>query len=155
MNALAGSVLVVDDDETVRKSYLRSLKGSDCVVEAVADGNEALRQMECRPFDVVMLDLRLPGMHGLSVLKAIKEKWPESEVVVITGYPSVETAKDAIRLGAYDYIAKPVGPSDVIRATSAAMMQKKWSLHAESSVPIAPSFDRAPAAMNPQSVLAM
>src|SRR6184192_25409 len=115
MKALAGSVLVVDDDEIVRASYLRSLSRTDCDVETVSDGSEALRTMERHPFDVVMLDLRLPGMHGLSVLKAIKQKWPGSEVVVITGYPSVESAKDAVRLGAYDYLVKPIGPNELIR----------------------------------------
>ena len=129
MNALTGSVLVVDDDETVRLSYLRSLRGTECDVEAVADGDAAVREMERRRFDVVMLDLRLPGTQGMSVLKTIKQRWPESEVVIITGYPTVETAKDAVRLGAYDYLAKPVGPADVIRATTGAMMQKRWSLH--------------------------
>jgi DNA-binding NtrC family response regulator len=131
MNALPGSVLVVDDDETVRLSYLRSLVGTGCNVEAVSDGNNALREMERHPFDVVMLDLRLPGMDGMSVLRTIKENWPESEVVVITGYPSIATAKDAVRLGAYDYLAKPVGPDEVVKATTGAMMQKKWSLHSD------------------------
>jgi DNA-binding NtrC family response regulator len=131
MNGLIGKVLVVDDDETVRRCYLRTLTGTDCNVEAVSDGPEALREMERQPFDVVMLDLRLPGMDGLSVLKSIKQKWPESEVVVITGYPSLETAKDAVRLGAYDYLAKPVGPTDVIKAASGAMLHKKWSLRCD------------------------
>ena len=131
MKALDGNVLVVDDDNTVRMSYLRSLSGAECKVEAVSGGNEALREMERRPFDVVMLDLRLPDIDGLSVLKTIKQKWPESEVVVITGYPSIETAKDAVRLGAYDYLAKPVGPTDVIKATNRAMLHKKWSLHCD------------------------
>ncbi|HXX82791.1 MAG TPA: response regulator [Casimicrobiaceae bacterium] len=131
MNAFSGNVLVVDDDETVRRCYLRSLAATDCNVATVADGQEALREMERKPFDVVMLDLRLPGMDGLSVLKALKQRWPESEVVVITGYPSLETAKDAVRLGAYDYLAKPVGPTDVIKAASSAMLHKKWSLHCD------------------------
>ena len=133
MNALTGSVLVVDDDETVRLSYLRSLRGTECDVEAVADGDEAVREMERRPFDVVMLDLRMPGTQGMSVLRTIKQRWPESEVVVITGYPTVETAKDAVKLGAYDYLAKPVGPADVIRVATGAMMQKRWSLHSGGS----------------------
>jgi DNA-binding NtrC family response regulator len=85
--------------------------------------------MERHPFDVVLLDLRMPGLDGMSVLQTIKQKWPESEVVVITGYPSIETAKEAVRLGAYDYLAKPVGPDDVINAATGAMMQKRWALH--------------------------
>ncbi len=123
------NVLVVDDDEVVRLSHLRSLKSVSCEAEAVEDGEDALRMMERHPFDVVLLDLRMPGMDGMSVLRAIKQKWPESEVVVITGYPTIETAKEAVRLGAYDYLAKPVGPVEVINATGGAITRKKWALH--------------------------
>jgi len=122
-------ILVVDDDEVVRRSHLRSLCAIRCSVEGAWNGYEALRAMARDPFDVVLLDLRMPGMDGMTVLKTIKEKWPESEVVIITGYPSVETAKEAVRLGAFDYIAKPVGPDDVISATTGAATQKRWSLH--------------------------
>ncbi len=125
------SILVVDDEEIVRRAHQRTLTGAHCDVTLVLNGEEALHAMERREFDVVLLDLRMPGMDGMSVLKTIKEKWPESEVVIITGYPSVETAKEAIRIGAYDYLAKPVGPDDVINVTSAAMTQKKWALHTE------------------------
>jgi DNA-binding NtrC family response regulator len=124
-------ILVVDDNEVVRHSFLRSLTGTHCKVEAAWNGEEALRAMEQQPFDVVLLDLRMPGMDGMEVLKAIKDKWPETEVVVITGYPSVETAKEAVRLGAYNYLAKPVGPVDVINAANDAVTQKKWALHRE------------------------
>jgi DNA-binding NtrC family response regulator len=121
-------ILVVDDEEVVRLSHLRSLTSAHCRVEAAWNGDEALRAMERSPFDVVLLDLRMPGMDGMSVLKVIKERWPQCEVVVLTGYPSLETAKEAVRLGAYDYIAKPVGPHEVINAAHGAMMQKKWGL---------------------------
>lgn len=124
-------ILVVDDDEVVRLSFLRSLASAQCKVEAAWNGTDALRAMEREPFDVVLLDLRMSGMDGMSVLKAIKEKWPESEVVIITGYPTLETAKEAVRLGAYDYLAKPVGPDDVINAATGAMTQKKWALHTD------------------------
>jgi len=122
-------ILVVDDEEIVRLSHMRVLAGAHCEVEAVINGVEAVRQMKRHPFDVVLLDLRLPGPDGMSVLRTIKQQWPESEVVVITGYPTIETAKEAIRLGAYDYLAKPAHPDDVIRVASAAMLQKTWSLH--------------------------
>lgn len=123
------NVLIVDDDEVVRLSHLRSLKSVSCAAEAVDDGEDALRLMERQSFDVVLLDLRMPGMDGMSVLKTIKQKWPESEVVVITGYATIETAKEAVRLGACDYLAKPVGPVEVINATGAAMTRKRWALH--------------------------
>jgi DNA-binding NtrC family response regulator len=124
-----GKILVVDDEEVVRLSHLRVLAATNCNVEAVWNGAEALRAMKSHPFDVVLLDLRMPGADGMTVLKMIKEEWPESEVVIITGYPSIETAKEAIRAGAYDYLAKPVDPDDVIRVASGAMRQKQWALH--------------------------
>src|SRR5512139_102119 len=106
MNVPSRNILVVDDQEVVRKSYLRSLADVPCNVEAVENGSEALRAMEERKFDVVMLDLRMPGMDGMTILRMIKQRWPDCEVVVITGYPSVDTAKEALRLGAYDYLPK-------------------------------------------------
>ena len=121
-------ILIVDDDEVVRLSHLRSLAGARYNVEAARDGTEALHAMEERPFDVVLLDLRMPGMDGISVLKAIKEKWPQSQVVIITGYPSLETVKDAIQIGACDYLSKPVGPDEIIHAANGALTRKQWAL---------------------------
>jgi DNA-binding NtrC family response regulator len=123
------NILIVDDEEVVRLSHLRTLAAAHCNAEAAWDGAEALRAMEQHPFDVVLLDLRMPGLDGMSVLKTIKERWPESEVVVITGYPSIETAKEAVRLGAYHYLAKPVSPDEVVEVANGALMQKKWALH--------------------------
>ena len=105
----------------MRWSYLRSLQGKSCNVATASDGEEALQSMEQDPYDVVLLDMRMPGQDGLSVLRTIKQKWPESEVVIITGYPTVDSAKEAVRLGAYDYVTKPVGPQDVISLTDGAM----------------------------------
>ena len=121
-------ILVVDDDEVVRLGYLRSLAGAQHNVAAAWDGTEALRAMEQQPFDVILLDLRMPGLDGMTVLKMIKERWPETEVVIITGYPSLETVKEAVQLGACDYLAKPVGPDEVINAANGALMRKKWAL---------------------------
>ena len=124
-------VLIVDDEEIVCLSYLRSLTGAHCNVEVAWNGVEALLALEQHRFDLVLLDLRMPGMDGMTVLKTIKQKWPETQVVVITGYPNIETAKEAVRLGAYGYLAKPVGPDEVINAANDAVMQKKWTLQRE------------------------
>src|SRR5450756_856115 len=94
-------ILVVDDEEIVRLSHTRTLASVHCNVEVVPDGNEALRLMEQRPADVVLLDLRMPGMDGMAVLKTIKQRWPETEVVIITGYPTIETAKEAVSMVGY------------------------------------------------------
>ena len=124
-------ILIVDDEELVRRSYARLLSGAHCNTEAALNGEDALHAMARERFDVILLDLRMPGPDGMTVLKSIKEKWPESEVVVITGYPTIETAKEAVRLGAYDYLAKPVDPDKVILAAHGAALRKRWALHQE------------------------
>jgi DNA-binding NtrC family response regulator len=122
-------ILVVDDEEVVRFSYFRSLSGESCKVELADSGSDAIEAMTKQAFDVVLLDLRMPEMDGLAVLKHIKQSWPDSEVIVITGYPAIDTAKQAVALGAYGYLAKPVGPDEVIKAANDAMTHKRWALH--------------------------
>ena len=124
-------VLIVDDEEVVRLSHLRSLQSANCNAKVAEDGLRAIQVMEEQAFDVILLDIRMPNLDGMEVLKTIKQRWPESEVVVITGYPTIESAKEAVRLGAHNYIAKPVGPDEVIKAANDAMNQKRWSLHSE------------------------
>ncbi len=121
-------ILIVDDEDVVRRSYASAL-AAHCRAECAVDGHEALRAMEREAFDVVLLDLRMPGPDGMSVLEAMKRRWPEREVVVITGYPSVETAKEAVRLGAFDYLAKPIGPDELLGAARRALTRKQWALH--------------------------
>jgi DNA-binding NtrC family response regulator len=125
------NILIVDDEEVVRRSFSRVLDGAHWRTASAAGGEQALRALARERFDVVLLDLRMPGADGIEVLKSIKARWPESEVVVVTGYPSVETAKEAVRLGACDYLAKPLAPDAVIHAAHDAVLRKRWTLHPE------------------------
>jgi DNA-binding NtrC family response regulator len=127
MNAKA-NILIVDDEEVVRRSFSSALAAAQCRAEAANDGAEALAAMERKPFDVVLLDLRMPGADGISVLKSMKRRWPASEVVIVTGYPSVESAKEAVRLGACDYLAKPLDPEALVAAANGAIARKRWAL---------------------------
>ena len=125
------SILIVDDEEVVRLSHLRSLARAGYQAEAVNDGNEALQILQRRPVDLVFLDLRMPEMDGITLLKTIRENWPECEVVVVTGYPSVETAKEAVKLGAYHYLVKPVAPGEFVKLANDALMHKAWALRTD------------------------
>jgi len=131
------NILVVDDERVVRLALARILEGRHTHVGQAGDGTEALREMERRPYDIVLLDLRMPGPDGLTVLKSIKEKWPESEVIVLTGYPTLESAKAAIRSGAYDYLSKPIEPDKMTEVASRALLQKRWTLR-QDPLPQAP-----------------
>jgi DNA-binding NtrC family response regulator len=128
MNTTA-NILIVDDEDVVRRSFERTLSAARHHVKAASGWTQAATLMQGEPFDVVLLDLRMPEVDGISVLEAIKARWPDSEVIVITGYPTLESAKRAMTLGAYDYLTKPVGPDEVIEAANAAVLHKQWALH--------------------------
>jgi DNA-binding NtrC family response regulator len=132
-------ILIVDDEEVVRLSYMRILAATNCHVKAAWTWVQVAQAMQHETFDVVLLDLRMPEMDGMKVLKALKSRWPESEVIIITGYPTLESAKEAVTLGAYDYLTKPVGPDQVIEAANAAMLHKRWALRSDADLQGAPS----------------
>jgi DNA-binding NtrC family response regulator len=125
------NILIVDDEEVVRLSHLRSLASMNCNARVAEDGMRALEVMEEEAFDVILLDLRMPDLDGMELLRTVKQRWPDSEVVVITGYPTIESAKEAVRLGAYNYLAKPLCPDDLVKAANEAMTQKRWALRSD------------------------
>lgn len=133
MNTQA-NILIVDDEEVVRLSYMRILQGTS-KVKAAWSWAQVAQAMQDEPADVVLLDLRMPEMDGITVLRALKQRWPDSEVIVITGYPTLETAKQAVSLGAYDYLTKPVNPEQVIHASNAAWLHKRWALQKDHGAP--------------------
>jgi YesN/AraC family two-component response regulator len=106
-------VLVVDDEEGVRES-LRFLLDRHFHVQTASSGESALRALREEPVDVVLLDLTMPGLGGVETLAKIREVNDGVEVVIVTGYGSYQTAVDALRLRAFDYITKPVNSERVL-----------------------------------------
>lgn len=100
------SILIVDDDTNLL-SVLKTLFAESHAVTTCSDGSEAVEICKKRHFDVVLSDIIMPGASGLDVLKQVRKSDPNTIVILITGYASLETAIDAIREGAYDYITKP------------------------------------------------
>ena len=103
-------VLIVEDEAIMRESLRDWLKDEGYEVETAEEGEEALQKIGEREFGVAVLDLRLPGKDGLEVLKEATAQNPKLKGIVITAYPSVETAVEAMKIGAVDYIVKPFAP---------------------------------------------
>jgi len=107
-------VLVVEDDEIVRDLAERTLRDEGYWVQGVGSGEAALRLLEANLFDVVLLDLNLPGMHGLNVLAAAPATQTDAQFIVMTAFGSVDTAVEAMKLGAWDYISKPFRTEELL-----------------------------------------
>jgi two-component system, NtrC family, response regulator len=103
-----GRILVVEDDATLRRVTQIHLAKMGYPTVAASDATEALEILKHEPRDLVISDLHLPGMSGLELLKRVRAQYPETEVVMITAYATVETAVDAMKSGAYDYVTKPI-----------------------------------------------
>lgn len=107
-------ILLIEDEKITRKTLTDFISKEGYEIESSGDGLEALAIFEKGKFDVVVTDLRLPGMNGLEILKNIKEQKPQCTVIIITAFATVETAIDALKLGAYDYLTKPFNPDRLI-----------------------------------------
>lgn len=119
-----GRVLIVDDEPGLRHTFARILQKIGCEVNTAADGVEALRLLNGANYDLVYLDIRLPGMDGLAVLSQIRQLTPDLQVILLTGHGSLQTAMQALRLGASDYLLKPVDPEGLVIRTQKALGQQ-------------------------------
>ena len=113
---MRAKILVVDDDAGHLSMLRTVLSGWGYVPEGATDGAEAVRKIQEKPYDAVLLDVRMAGMGGMEALSRIKEYNPAVPVLIMTAYSSVETAVSALKTGAYDYLTKPLD-LDVLRLT--------------------------------------
>ena len=116
-------VLVVDDKESVLE-VMASILGESYDVATAGDAAAALALLEARPFDVVLSDVRMPGASGFDLLEAVKRAAPGTSVVMMTGFASIPDAVDAIRRGAFDYVAKPLQAEEVCLVIARALAQR-------------------------------
>ena len=117
-------ILVVDDEKIIRDGCSRILAREGYAVFTAESGEEALERFDLEPFDLVLLDVKMPGLGGIEALTRLKEMDPGLTILIITGYPSIETAVKAIKLGAYDYVTKPFTP-DVLRMAVNRALERK------------------------------
>jgi CheY-like chemotaxis protein len=121
MNATGKRVLVMDDEDVVCRSYERVLTQAGFEVDKAHNGPQALEEAGRHDYDVLLADIKMPGMDGLQVIEKLRATRPTMPVVVITGYPSQDTLHEAARLGVTDYLTKPVAPDVLTQATMQAL----------------------------------
>jgi two-component system nitrogen regulation response regulator NtrX len=126
------SILVVDDEPGVRSSISGVLKDEGFDVEAVGTGEECLERANSEAFDVIVLDIWLPGLDGLTTLQRLRERQIDSQVVIISGHGNIESAVRAIKMGAFDFIEKPLSLEKTVLVIRNAMRQR--DLEAENRV---------------------
>lgn len=119
------SILVVDDEKIVRESFLHWFRKYGCKTEAAASGLEALEKLERYPFDLLFVDIKMPGMDGLELLEKVKGQYPDAIVVIITAYGSIDTAVKAMKMGASDYLLKPFQPDQLSLVLEKVANQKR------------------------------
>ncbi len=135
---MKGRILVADDEEIVIQSCLRVLSGGGFQVDAARDGLEALKAIDENGYDVLILDIKMPKMNGMEVLQRVKEAHPDIDVIMITGLHEIETAVQAMKLGAFDYLPKPFDPEELELVVARAferrqLLQENISLKSEVS----------------------
>ena len=117
-------VLVVDDETDFLKTLVNRLRKRNLEVSGAASGEKALGLLDKQPFDVVILDVKMPGMNGVDVLREVKRKWPLLEVIMLTGHASVESGIEGMKHGAFDYIMKPTDIDDLMDKMRKAFEKK-------------------------------
>ena len=120
------NLLLVDDEQGFVETMTKRLSKRDFDIITAFSGDEALKQLENNAAtEVVILDVKMPGMDGLDTLEEIKKKYPLVEVIMLTGHASVESAVDGLKLGAFDYVMKPCDIPDLLEQIEEAYDKKK------------------------------
>lgn len=128
-------ILVVDDEITVCKSISRAIASEEYEVDTALSGEEALKKDQEKKYELVITDLMMPGISGLDLLGSLKERRPEVMVIMITGYPTIKTAVQSVRNGAFDYIPKPFTPVELRSLVSRAFKKIEAEGKAKKELP--------------------
>jgi CheY-like chemotaxis protein len=127
-------ILVVDDEITVCKSIRQAILSEGYQVDTALSGEEALKKDKENAYDLIITDLMMPGISGLDLLKTLKEARPSVDVIMVTGYPTIKTAVQSVKLGAFDYLPKPFTPADLRGLVSRAFKKAESAERGEGEV---------------------
>ena len=118
-------ILVMEDETSMAKGIEMVLKEEGYAVDLAMNGQSALDKFSERAFDILVADLRLPDMDGMEVIKEVKDRRPETEAIVVTGYPSVSSAVDSVKIGVFDYLRKPFTDDQLMGAVKGALEKRQ------------------------------
>lgn len=110
-----GRILVVDDDEGIRKVVAEALRSEGYLVDAASNGKEAVDKSHANFYNLALVDIRLPDMEGTKLLTSMKQTTPEMIKIILTGYPALQNAIDAVNKGAHGYLVKPIKMDELLR----------------------------------------
>ncbi|MDO8319505.1 sigma-54 dependent transcriptional regulator [Rhodoferax sp.] len=122
---MSAKILIVDDEEIVIRSCRRILGDSMYAVDSTQDGRDALRKVDETEYDLMILDIMMPGIDGLEVLQHVKERHPGVDVIMMTGLSEIQTAVKAMKLGAFDYLSKPFDPDELKHVVDRALERRQ------------------------------
>lgn len=128
---MAGKLLFIDDEEIVLRSCRRIFAKEDFQIDTALSGEEGLAKAREGDYDVVVTDLKMPGIGGMEVLRTLRKERPEIIVVIFTGYANVETAREALKNGAFDYIPKPFTPDEIKEVVRNAVQARAGNAEAK------------------------
>ncbi|MBI3739041.1 MAG: response regulator transcription factor [Chloroflexi bacterium] len=131
---MKSNILVVDDENVARQSLTDILKLEGYNVASASNGQAAIEHLRTHPIDLMIVDLRMPGMDGLEVVQVVNQSSPDTEVILLTAHGSTDSAIQALRLRIHDYLTKPAAPAQVIASVKKGLARRNVKLQAKSGV---------------------
>ncbi len=122
-----GRILVVDDDEGIRKVVAEALRSEGYSVDTASNGKEAIEKSQANFYNLALVDIRLPDMEGTKLLTSMKETTPEMVKIILTGYPALQNAIDAVNKGAHGYLVKPIKMDELLRTVEQSLKKQRES----------------------------
>lgn len=121
---MATDILIIDDEKTIRDSLQDLLEIEGYSIHAVASGEDALNKLKEETYDVILLDLKMPGLDGIEVMNQANLLYPQTNIIILTGHGSLESAIEALKIGAEDYILKPIEAETILNSVSRCLTEK-------------------------------
>jgi len=141
---MKSNILVVDDEPVARQSLSEILRLEGYAVNSVPNGQAAVEYVRTHPVEIMVVDLRMPGMDGLEVIQVVNQISPETEVILLTAFGTTETAIQALRLRVHDYLLKPAPPAQVVNSVKKGLVRREARLKARGGSAIAMEVDDGP-----------